>query len=180
VATGWIERPDDAEAVVSAMRGRHGSRLVVKPTVSASARGTIVTADPVEAVAHARLVLAQGFGAMVQPYLDAVEGEGETSVLVIDGRITHAVRRAPALVEGGSGAAFGEVVPVTDELRDAVVAVLAAAEAETMLYARVDLVRDRDGDLALMELELTEPSLFLPLFEPAALALAEGVAARLG
>lgn len=179
VPTGWIERPDDAEAAVSAVRGRHGARIVVKPTVSAGARGTIVTSDPVEAVTHARLVLAQGFGVMVQPYLDAVDGEGETSVLVIDGRITHAVRRAPALSEGGSGAAFGELVAVTDEMRGAVAQVLSAAEAESMLYARVDLVRDDDGLLALMELELTEPSLFLPLHEPAARALAEGVAARL-
>lgn len=180
VPTGWVEHPDDAEPVVARMRGRHGGRVVVKPTISAGARSTIVTSDPVEAVSHARLVLAHGSGAMVQPYLDAVEDEGETSVLVIDGAITHAVRRAPALVEGGSGAAFGELVAVTDEMRAAVAQVLAAADSESMLYARVDVVRGADGGLALMELELTEPTLFLPLHEPAALALAQGVAARLG
>lgn len=180
VPTGWIARPDDAEAVVARMRGEHGPRLVVKPTVSASARGTIVTSDAVEAVTQARVVLAQGFGVMVQPYLEAVDAEGETSVLVIDGQVTHAVRRSPALVEGGSGAAHGEVVPVTDEMLQAVDVVLAAADAEKLLYARVDVVRRADGRLALMELELTEPSLFLPLHEPAATVLAEGVAARLG
>ena len=54
-----------------------------------------------------------------------------------------------------------------------------AAEAEDLVYARVDLVREADGALALMELELTEPSLFLTLHEPAAQALAAAVASRL-
>jgi hypothetical protein len=39
-----------------------------------------------------------------------------------------------------------------------------------LLYARVDVVRLQDGTPALMELELTEPSLYLHLAPPAALA----------
>ena len=39
-------------------------------------------------------------------------------------------------------------------------AALAAAPAEAV-YARVDMVRDDDGELAVIELELIEPSLWL-------------------
>jgi hypothetical protein len=178
VPTGWVATADQAEAVVATMRGTYGSTLVVKPAISAGARDTIRTDEAVEAIAHARAVVATGRVAMVQPYLDAVDGEGETSLLVIDGRITHAVRKVPALSEGGTGAASG-LAEVTAELRDAAHHVLDVAGAGGLLYARVDLVRDPDGELALMELELTEPSLFLDLAPHAAIALAQGISSRL-
>jgi glutathione synthase/RimK-type ligase-like ATP-grasp enzyme len=177
VATGWVHDADDAGRAIARVRSDHGPRVVVKPTVSSAARGTIVTPDPQEAESHARLLLAQGFGVMVQPYVDAVDGEGEISVVVVDGAPTHAVRRAPALSDAPD-AAFGEVVELTDELRETAGTVLVAAEAEHLLYGRVDLVREPDGALALMELELTEPTLFLTLHEPAAQALAAAVASR--
>jgi glutathione synthase/RimK-type ligase-like ATP-grasp enzyme len=163
---------------VASVRGVHGPWLVVKPTISAGARDTIRTDDADTAVAHARAVVATGRVAMVQPYLDAVDEEGETSVLVVDGRLTHAVRKVPALTEGGGGDASG-LVELTPELRDATTTVLTTAGATDLLYARVDLVRDASGELALMELELAEPSLFLDLAPHAAVALAAGVAARL-
>ncbi len=178
VPTGWVADPHDADSVVAAVRGTHGPWLVVKPTVSAGARDTIRTDDVDTAVAHARAVVASGRVAMVQPYLDAVDAEGETSVLVVDGRLTHAVRKVPALTLGGGGDASG-LVELTPELRGAAESVLATAGADGLLYARVDLVRDAEGRLALMELELAEPSLFLDLAPHAAVALAAGVAARL-
>ena len=178
VPTGWVAKPDDADAVVAQVRAVHGPRVVVKPTISAGARDTILTADPVEAVGHARAVVASGRGAMVQPYLESVTDEGETSVLVIDGEITHAVRRRPALTEGGTGA-DGTLTVLTDELRGMAERVIAASGADKLLYARVDVVRGADGALALLELELTEPTLFLTLHPDAARVLAAGVAARL-
>ncbi len=178
VPTGWVSRADDADAVVAQVRAVHGPTVVVKPTISAGARDTILTNDPVEASAHARTVLVSGRGAMVQPYLESVASEGETSVLVIDGEITHAVRRTPPLTEGGTGG-DGTLVPLTDELSSMAVRVLEMSGSSKLLYARVDLVRDADGELALLELELTEPTLFLTLHPDAARVLAAGVAARL-
>jgi hypothetical protein len=49
--------------------------------------------------------------------------------------------------------------PAADELELAH-AVLAALPFEMPLYARVDLIRDAEGAPVLLELELTEPSLF--------------------
>ena len=47
------------------------------------------------------------------------------------------------------------------------------------IYARVDMLCDNDGDLAVMELELVEPELFMRLHPPAAEALAHHVAEAL-
>jgi len=178
VPTGWVQTIDDVEPVVAQVLGRFGGPLVVKPTVSAGARDTIRTTHATEAVVHAHTLLAGGRGAMVQPYLDSVDGEGEVCVLVVDGAITHAVRKTPALTDGGHGD-FSAMAEITPELRATAEHVLAAAGADKLLYARVDLVRDRDGELALLELELTEPALFLPQHPAAATALAAGVASRL-
>jgi hypothetical protein len=50
-------------------------------------------------------------------------------------------------------------VPDSAELRVAATA-LKAIPFETPLYARVDLIRDPNGDPVVLELELLEPSLF--------------------
>jgi O-ureido-D-serine cyclo-ligase len=55
--------------------------------------------------------------------------------------------------------------PTEDERSLAESAMLAATRkldlAVPLLYARVDVIRDADGEPRLLELELTEPSLFL-------------------
>jgi hypothetical protein len=57
--------------------------------------------------------------------------------------------------------------------------VLAAVPGD-LLYARVDLIPGPDGQPLLVELELTEPSVFLGFGEGAARRFAEAIAARLG
>ena len=47
------------------------------------------------------------------------------------------------------------------------------------LYARIDLVQDDGGRPVLLELEVTEPSLFLPQAPEAAVALVRAVGAEL-
>jgi glutathione synthase/RimK-type ligase-like ATP-grasp enzyme len=142
--------------------------LVVKPAISAGARDTLRTSDAVEAAAHVELLVGGGRVAMVQPYLDAVDGEGEYSVIVLGGRPSHAITKVPALTVGGHGDARG-LTPLTTELAGAALEVLAAEpESAQCAWARVDMVRDDSGVLRLMELELTEPLLFLYLAEGSA------------
>jgi hypothetical protein len=43
-----------------------------------------------------------------------------------------------------------------------------AADVGTPTYARVDLVRADDGSYCVLEVELVEPSLFLPQADPGA------------
>ncbi|MEV8632956.1 hypothetical protein AB0395_14990 [Streptosporangium sp. NPDC051023] len=136
---------------------------VVKPSVSAGARDTIRTGDRDKAVAHAARLTAEGRTAMIQPYLDMVEAEGETSLLYFGGRFSHAVRRNPMLA---GKAAAPDADNARAELRTPDADQLALAERvlvefPQVLYARVDLVRLADGSPALIEVELTEPYLFL-------------------
>jgi len=178
VPTAWVSSDTDAEAAIASVRGTFGLAIVVKPAVSAGAHDTIRTGNIDDALAQVSAIIASGRIAMVQPYLDSVEGEGERSVVFIDGQISHAVRKVPALSEGGHGDPSG-IVPVTPELRDIATSIIDAADARGLLYARVDVVRDGQGDLALMELELTEPTLFLPQAPHAALTLTAAILRRL-
>lgn len=137
---------------------------VVKPAVSAGARDTVRTSVASEAARHAGRIAAKGGTAMVQPYLRMVEEEGELSLLYFGGRFSHAVRR-PAMLARDDGRPRANHVGA--ELRAPAPDQVALAEkvlgeiAEPLLYARVDLVRLPDGTPALIELELTEPYLYL-------------------
>ena len=51
--------------------------------------------------------------------------------------------------------------------------------AKRLLYARVDLIPGADGEPVLLELELTEPSLFFGHAADAAPRLADAILARL-
>ncbi|WP_405140460.1 hypothetical protein OG589_26210 [Sphaerisporangium sp. NBC_01403] len=137
---------------------------VVKPAVSAGARDTIRTADAAEARTHAGRIVAGGKVALVQPYLDMVESEGETSLIFFGGTFSHAVRRNAMLAKGTDapranhiGADLRDPAPDQLELAERVLETI----PEKLLYARVDLVRLPDGTPALIELELTEPYFYL-------------------
>lgn len=138
---------------------------VVKPTVSAGARDTAAYDGGADATAHVQRLLAAGRPVMVQPYLPQVDVLGETSVLCFEGEVSHAASKS-ALLQVGAGVrndidsrAFVTPAEPTRAQVDLAKAALAVV-GQPLLYARVDLVPGPEGPL-LLELELTEPSLFL-------------------
>jgi hypothetical protein len=173
VPTAFVQGGD-----LAAILGENGWHdVVVKPAVSAGAANTLrVTGDL--AAGQALLDRIDGT-AMVQPYLDAVEGYGERSLLFAEGAFTHAVRRNPALSTEGDTRYDARLVSPTGAELDLAHRVLAAV-GEPLLYARVDLVPDATGEPLLMELEVTEPQLFLRFSAAAAEALADAIVARAG
>ena len=138
--------------------------FVVKPAVSAGARDTAAyePGDPA-AVEHVARIHALGKTAMVQPYVQEVEGAGETSVLVFDGVVSHAARKSPVLTVGAGEAEYGgwTMSPREPSAEEVALAERAVAVVrgwgDELLYARVDVL---PGPV-LLELEVTEPSLFL-------------------
>lgn len=102
---------------------------------------------------------------MIQPYLSSVEKEGELALVWIAGKFTHAIRKNPRL--HGQAEGVSDARPLGRE-EEAFGADVLEPYASDLLYARVDVARDEQGRLALMELELIEPSLFL-IQSPAAL-----------
>ncbi len=132
-------------------------RIVIKPEVGAGSLGTRVfgPGDPA-ALAHLTALTRAG-AALVQPYLDSVDGYGERSLVWIDGELSHAIRKAPRFA--GDVERIDGPFPITADER-AVAAAALATVAERILYGRVDVAHDEAGRPVVMELELVEPSLF--------------------
>ncbi len=162
---------------------------VVKPTVSAGSRDTarFRGGELVRARAYVGRLLEAGRTVIVQPYLEAVDELGETALVFFAGRYSHAIRKGPMLNRGQSHAS-GLYVEENIEPREPSMAERRVADEvldslpwprAELLYARVDLIPDRDGSPRLVELELTEPSLFLSYGHGAAARLAERVRERL-
>ena len=141
--------------------------FVVKPCVGAGSRDTQrYTADHRDhAVAHVQRLLAQGRHVLVQPYLARVDSAGETALIFFNGLFSHAIRKGPLLKPNGAAtsALFAPEAIAPREPSAAEIEVahrtLAAIPGGAPLYARVDLLPDEGGP-RLLELELTEPSLF--------------------
>lgn len=167
---------------------------VVKPTVSAGSRDTVRHRLPearAAAVTHVGRLTAAGRTAMIQPYLSAVDTDGETSVLCLPdatGELTfsHGIRKA-AMLTGPDGTAGGpgseritprDPSPAERELAERVLAAVPGG-AKRLLYARIDMIPGPDGTPMLIELELTEPSLFLRSAPGSAGRLADAILARL-
>lgn len=181
VPTAWLGRGDRID-LAELLASRGWKRAVVKPAVDAGSRGLHrVEPDGLPAAqSHLDQLLVRG-DVMVQPYLEAIETEGERSLVFIDGVFSHAVRKRPApgdfRIQLGWGGRY-EVEDVPDELRHLGEWILEVS-GHDYLYARVDLVDDATGTPQLAELELAEPSLYLTLVPEAALRLAGAIRERL-
>ncbi|MFI6237921.1 RimK family alpha-L-glutamate ligase [Micromonospora sp. NPDC050784] len=190
VPTSWIEPGESWQ--LPAETGEY----VLKPAVSAGSQdtGRYDLADPEHrdlATAHARRLSGAGRVTMVQPYLRAVDTEGETALLFLAGpeglAFSHAIRKGPML----SGPDLGpdglykaeEITPRTARPEQLAVAeqTLATVPGGTrqLLYARVDLIPGPDGEPVLVELELTEPSLFIGYADGAPDRLATAITTHL-
>lgn len=161
--------------------------FVVKPCVGAGSKDAARYESDQHVVAadHVRRLHDAGRDVMVQPYVSAVDTEGEMAYVFIDGALSHVMRKGAMLhssEEDRSGLFRAEQMSLAASDADAqeiARRVLAAANATDALYARVDLCR-HDGEWVLMELELTEPSLFLVYAPDAAGRFAAAIAARVG
>ncbi len=166
VPTMWL--PAGSQADLGAiLTTQNWPAAVIKPAVSASAFATLILppATLAEGQAHVDAHLPSR-DLMVQPFLAAVRTYGERSLIAIAGSVTHAVLRPPL---GGAPDLPAQPTAVASASDETALATRVLAALPTApLYARIDLVRDNNGALCLLELELVEPALFLDL-APAAL-----------
>ena len=162
------------------------AEFVVKPAVGAGSRDAqrYLRAQRDAAIAHVRRLTGSGRSALVQPYLRGVDTQGETALLFFDGVYSHAIRKG-ALLRRDEGPTQQLFAPEQISAREPDPAELALAQQVIaalpfgpLTYARVDLLPSPDGP-QLLELELTEPSLFLDTTPGSAQRLATVLAARL-
>lgn len=174
-ATIWSEQITPQQ-VADAFDALGTDELVVKPRVSGGgwqttrlARGATLTETP-------------DGPALIQPFIAALESEGELSLLFFGGRFSHAVRKRPRAGEfriqqqfGGLYAPEPDPDPAALDLAERVLATV----EEELLYARIDLARGADGGWLLMEAELIEPDFYLNHAPDGGRAFAKAVADRL-
>ena len=121
---------------------------------------------------------------MIQPFLPAIQREGELSFIFVSGQFSHAlIKRASAgdyRIQSLYGGTETALLPTPADRTAAQGIMEMLPFAKVPLYARIDMVRLDGGGLAVIEAELIEPYLY-PLQGPGFGAmLAAGVMASLG
>lgn len=187
VPTVFVEK-DDWRPLTALLEENAWSRAVIKPIISAAGENTFqVTSESLETADErfAQARQASFDGMMVQPFMKEVTQHGEYSFIFFNDSYSHCVVKKPApngfFVQAMYGGTSERVEP-SPALVSRASDILRAArrilhQSEPFVYARVDAL-DIYDNLALMELELFEPYLFLEMDAYAPERLADAIADR--
>jgi glutathione synthase/RimK-type ligase-like ATP-grasp enzyme len=153
--------------------------LVIKPCVSGAARHTYrvnkLNAKTIETVVN-ELLKHESF--VYQPFLESVLTQGEDTLMLFDGKFSHAIRKLAKpgdfRVQDDHGGTVHDYQPDAEQIEFAEKAMAVCSTLPS--YGRVDMVRDNQGKFALMELEMIEPELWLRKHPPSAMLFAESIA----
>ena len=138
--------------------------IVVKPVVGANADNAfwLRPDSPAELWQAAELVFRDRI-ALAQPFVSSVTSYGEVSLTFFDGEYSHSVLKTPKSgdfrVQEEHGGQIQSIEPGR-ELIEFARCSLTPVPGKT-LYARADVVYLANGQPAIMELELIEPSLYV-------------------
>lgn len=179
IPTVWAEKAD-ARTVAQAFDTLDAAEIVVKPQVGAGSIDTVRLKR--NAWSEADLIGGPKAAAMIQPFLQAIETEGERSLFWFGGVFSHAIRKVPQ-----SGSWLANIPGKTQFVADAPpAAAMEAAESarahapKDLLYVRIDLVLGDDGQWRVIEIEAIEPYLFLDFAPEGARVLVDAIATVLG
>lgn len=160
------------------MQEKKWNEIVVKPTISGAAKNTYrLKKEDINQFDSTwkKLIYQEDF--IVQEFQNNVIKKGEVAMMVIGGKYTHAVlkkaKEGDFRVQDDFGGSIAKYSPSEKmvKLAEKCTGILSAIPS----YARVDIIWDNSGDLAVSELELIEPELWFRLNPNAAQKLAEHV-----
>lgn len=138
--------------------------IIIKPNISANADNTFrLTRDKLNINLGQLEKIFSTREFMVQPFLKNIIDEGEYSLFFFNGKFSHSVLKKPKdndfRVQEEHG---GNIQPFKVSSELILIAENIIKKLSTIpLYGRVDLVRTKENEFALIELELIEPSLYL-------------------
>ena len=177
IPTVWPERAGPAD-VLAAFEHFQTDRVVVKRRVGAGAIGQDSFTRDNPPPADWSLDQAT----MIQPFLPAIQTEGEQSFIFIDGALSHALLKQATGGDYRIQTLYGgfetplDPAPADRAAAEAVFALLPFDQPP--LYARIDMVRLEDGRLAVIEAELIEPYLYPEQGPNLGSMLADGILRR--
>ena len=163
VPTQFMQSPTDSQ-----IRGMfevfETDQIIIKPVVGANANDTFwLRPDSSASDLQQIELLYSGRLALLQPFIPSVIEYGETSLVFFDGEHSHSVLKTPKAgdfrVQEEHGSRIQSIAPdsaLIEFSRRALEPI-----PQRILYGRVDLVTLPNGQPAVMELELIEPSLYL-------------------
>lgn len=152
--------------------------FVLKPCISGAARHTYkINSENINEYEETFSSLITEEAMIIQPFQYNIIEKGEISLMVMNGKFTHAVlkiaKSGDFRVQDDFGGSVHNYIPTKEEIAFAENAVKACVE--TPIYARVDVFTDNNGKLAIAELELIEPELWFRNYPAAADELAKGI-----
>lgn len=159
IPTLWLDRAGPAD-VLAAFDHFGCDRVVVKHRVGSGAVGQDSFTRTAPPPAQWRIDQP----VMIQPFLPAIQREGEHSFIFVGGRFSHGLIKKPSGDDYRIQSLYGgfEVAidpdPADRQAAEAVMALLPFDQAP--LYARIDMVRLDSGQLAVIEAEMIEPYLY--------------------
>lgn len=179
IPTRWIDR-DDKVCLADVLEELNWREAIIKPSIGLGGQNLyrVRLGESEGQQAIERLLLKSNV--LLQPFLPSVKELGETSLIYIDGKFAHAVRKRPAAgefrVQGTWGGTSAPCEPTAAEIE---VALAAFGTLDTIpLYGRADLVANASRKPCLVELELVEPDLFFEHNLASASLLADAIASR--
>lgn len=157
-------------------------KLIIKPAISGAARHTYkmtLGQVPDHETIFKQLIAEEAM--LLQPFMDTVETHGEVSHMVFGGKYSHsALKRAKAgdfRVQDDHG---GTVYPYEANEQEMQFAESVTAKCSPVpVYARVDVMWDHNNELALVELEIIEPELWMRKYPQSAGLFADAVVAAM-
>ena len=162
VPTIWSDSKIDSGQIQALFDQLKTDEIVIKPTIGANAQYAFrLRRDAVAAGELSEVFEKRSY--MVQPFMRGIVEEGEFSLFYFNGEYSHAILKTPKAGDFRVQEEHGGIIQPTKPTAD----LLATGEkimqyiSPTPLYARVDFVRTDDGEFAVVELELIEPSMYL-------------------
>lgn len=162
IETVWLDRfcRPSLESAREKFSSSHS--IVLKPHVGAGADNIVILDDTIDQRWDRASEIYEDSPIMVQPFLDSIVSLGEYSLFYFGGQYSHAILKTPKAGDFRVQEEHGGIIRSTEPPEDLIQCgkKTLAAISEDLLYGRVDLVRLDDGSMAVIEVELIEPSLY--------------------
>ena len=166
------------KSLQSVCKNQGWTDIVIKPAISGGALETYKVIEKDRADYEDRFKkLVSERDMLVQPFIKSITTRGEASLMLFNGRFTHAILKKAKTgdyrVQDDYGGTVHPYIPTIEEINFAE-HVFACCDP-IPAYGRADIVWDEQGNILLGELEIIEPELWVRNYPASAEPFAEGV-----